>query len=115
MNSTTSEFQATAGVAPKEMVQVQHLKLNDGNEIPMVGYGAGTAHYKADASSPLDKNLIATFVMAIKTGYYHLDAAQGIITSYQLALDCQQANQILASLWKRSGTRRRYQRIWRPS
>jgi len=91
MNSTTSEFQATAGVAPKEMVQVQHLKLNDGNEIPMVGYGAGTAHYKADASSPLDKNLIATFVMAIKTGYYHLDAAQGI-TSCQLALDCQQTN-----------------------
>lgn len=39
MNSTTSEFQATAGVAPKEMVQVQHLKLNDGNEFPMVGFG----------------------------------------------------------------------------
>jgi len=36
MNSATSDFQATPGVAPKEMVNVQHLRLNDGNEIPMV-------------------------------------------------------------------------------
>ncbi|KAG9240468.1 NADP-dependent oxidoreductase domain-containing protein [Calycina marina] len=76
MNSNAASYEAAPGVAPKEMVKIQHLKLNDGNEIPMVGYGAGTAHYKSDASSLLDKSLVATFVMALKAGYHHLDAAE---------------------------------------
>ena len=41
-----------------------------------LGYGLGTANYKADPESPLDKDLISTVVLAIKTGYLHLDGAE---------------------------------------
>ncbi|KAH8593186.1 putative NAD/NADP-dependent indole-3-acetaldehyde reductase [Bisporella sp. PMI_857] len=76
MNSTTANFKATPDNAPKELDSVPYLKLNDGHEIPTMGYGVGTARYKADPTAPLDKDLIKTMVMAIKAGYYHLDAAE---------------------------------------
>ena len=43
MNSTTATYQTSfgaegnLGIAPKQMPQLQNLKLNDENEIPMVG------------------------------------------------------------------------------
>jgi hypothetical protein len=44
MNSTTASYQSShsqedgnAGTSPKQMGAIQNLKLNDGNEIPMVG------------------------------------------------------------------------------
>lgn len=103
MNSTSSAFQTsfeeggnTGG--PKQQSQLRDIKLNDGNEIPVVssifksrvknaafltlgqlGYGLGTARYKDDPSAPIDKELVKTVVMAIKAGYYHLDGAQGIL------------------------------------
>jgi diketogulonate reductase-like aldo/keto reductase len=43
-----------------------------------LAYGLGTAHYKSDPNSPEDPELVKTVVMAIKTGYYHLDGAEGI-------------------------------------
>jgi len=58
------------------MAAIPNLKLNDGQEIPVLGYGLGTANYKADPNSPVDKELVKTVVLAIKTGYYHLDGAQ---------------------------------------
>jgi len=42
MNSGTASYQTSfgaegnLGIAPKQMSQLQNLKLNDGNEIPMV-------------------------------------------------------------------------------
>jgi hypothetical protein len=43
MNSATSAYQTShhpdggnAGAAPKQMSQINHLKLNDGNEVPTV-------------------------------------------------------------------------------
>ncbi|CAG8982383.1 hypothetical protein HYALB_00007505 [Hymenoscyphus albidus] len=82
MNSATSAYQTSfeedgnAGKGPKQQSQLRDLKLNDGNEIPILGYGLGTARYKNDPSAPVDKELIKTVVMAIKAGYYHLDGAQ---------------------------------------
>jgi hypothetical protein len=44
MNSATSAFQTSfgaegnLGIAPKQMSQIQNLKLNDENEIPMVKF-----------------------------------------------------------------------------
>ncbi|KAG4423414.1 hypothetical protein IFR04_003381 [Cadophora malorum] len=58
------------------MANIPNLKLNDGREIPVLGYGLGTANYKSDPNSPVDKDLVKTVVLAIKTGYYHLDGAQ---------------------------------------
>lgn len=36
MNSTTASYDNTAGSSPKQMGFIQELKLNDGNQIPMV-------------------------------------------------------------------------------
>ncbi|KAL2066634.1 hypothetical protein VTL71DRAFT_2705 [Oculimacula yallundae] len=58
------------------MAHIPNLKLNNGEEIPVLGYGLGTANYKADPNSPVDKKLVDTVVLAIDTGYYHLDGAQ---------------------------------------
>jgi diketogulonate reductase-like aldo/keto reductase len=41
-----------------------------------LGYGLGSANYKGDPKAPLDKELVGTVVLAIKTGYYHLDGAE---------------------------------------
>ncbi|KAL3421303.1 aldo/keto reductase [Phlyctema vagabunda] len=77
MNSTTGSYAPEAGAqAPKQMSQLQDLTLNDGTEIPLLGYGLGTARYKADSDGPIDPELVKTVVMAIKAGYYHLDGAE---------------------------------------
>ncbi|KAG9233138.1 putative NAD/NADP-dependent indole-3-acetaldehyde reductase [Amylocarpus encephaloides] len=82
MNSSTAAYQTSfadggnGGVAPKQSSQARDLKLNDGNEIPVLGYGLGTARYKSDPNAPIDKELVKTVVMAIKAGYYHLDGAE---------------------------------------
>jgi hypothetical protein len=41
----------------------------------------GTARYKDDVNAGLDKELIKTVVMAIKAGFYHLDGAQGQLST----------------------------------
>ncbi|AEO61775.1 hypothetical protein MYCTH_2141012 [Thermothelomyces thermophilus ATCC 42464] len=78
MSSATAEFQVHAsGTAPKQVDYIPHLKLNDGNEIPMLGYGLGTARFKRGNSDKLDENIINAALTAIKNGYYHLDGAEG--------------------------------------
>ncbi|THH03573.1 hypothetical protein EW146_g10397, partial [Bondarzewia mesenterica] len=44
------------------------IKLNDGNTIPWLGFGTGTALYRKDAT-----DMVAA---AIKAGFTHLDGAQ---------------------------------------
>ncbi|KAL2171630.1 hypothetical protein VTG60DRAFT_2198 [Thermothelomyces hinnuleus] len=78
MNSATAEFKVDAsGTPPKQADYIPHLKLNDGNEIPMLGYGLGTARFKRGNSDKLDENIINAALTAIKNGYYHLDGAEG--------------------------------------
>ncbi|KAH8820567.1 NADP-dependent oxidoreductase domain-containing protein [Xylogone sp. PMI_703] len=62
-------------IAPKEMGPIKNLKLNDGHEIPIIGYGLGTANFKRN-SETFDQKIVKAVVMAIKTGYYHLDGAE---------------------------------------
>ncbi|KAG6045269.1 hypothetical protein E4U39_002554 [Claviceps sp. Clav50 group G5] len=50
------------------------LKLNDGNEIPMLAYGLGTANYKAE--STFNQNIVDVTKQAIDVGYRHLDGAE---------------------------------------
>ena len=42
--------------------------LSDGNKIPWIGFGTGTALYNQDASAPVKQ--------AIANGFTHLDGAQ---------------------------------------
>ncbi|PQE29864.1 aldo keto reductase protein [Rutstroemia sp. NJR-2017a WRK4] len=82
MNSATGSYQTSfgasgnLGIAPKQMSQLPNLKLNDGTEIPILGYGLGTANFKSNSDGPVDKNIVETTVMAIKAGFLHLDGAQ---------------------------------------
>ena len=50
------------------------LKLNDGNTIPMLGYGTGTAWYTSNES--VDRKTVEAIKTAIKLGYSHIDAAE---------------------------------------
>ncbi|KAH6645960.1 aldo/keto reductase [Truncatella angustata] len=77
MNSATSAFKPDAsGVSPKQAGYIPHLKLNDGNDIPMFAYGLGTARYKGTPTEEPDQEIVKLTVMAIKNGYYHLDGAE---------------------------------------
>ncbi|KAI1299534.1 NADP-dependent oxidoreductase domain-containing protein [Xylaria venustula] len=53
------------------MAPVPTLKLNDGNEIPVLSYGFGTANFAGK-----DEDIVKAATLAIKTGYYHLDCAE---------------------------------------
>ncbi|CAI6025127.1 unnamed protein product [Clonostachys chloroleuca] len=57
-------------------LDIPKVKLNDGKEIPIVGYGLGTANYKNDPNSSIDESLIELTKQAILTGYRHLDGAE---------------------------------------
>lgn len=54
---------------------IPNLKLNDGNQIPMLGYGTGTAWYKTGEESKHDQTVVDAVKTAIKLGYTHLDGA----------------------------------------
>ncbi|PGH14366.1 hypothetical protein AJ80_05956 [Polytolypa hystricis UAMH7299] len=56
------------------MSSIPNKKLNDGVEIPVLGYGTGTAWLK-DEHGPIDCKLVDAIKTAISLGYYHLDGA----------------------------------------
>ncbi|KAI1843056.1 hypothetical protein JX266_010745 [Neoarthrinium moseri] len=77
MHSVAGHFKPDAsGAAPKQMEYLPHLKLNDGNEIPMLSYGLGTARAKDRDATEQDEEVVKLTTMAIKNGYYHLDGAE---------------------------------------
>ncbi|SCV66948.1 BQ2448_5594 [Microbotryum intermedium] len=49
------------------------IKLSDGKEIPGIGYGVGTAWF---GRGGIDAELVEAIVLALKTGYTHIDGAQ---------------------------------------
>jgi hypothetical protein len=55
-----------------------NLKLNDGNSMPMLGYGTGTAWSKRGEESKTDQAVVDGVKMAIKLGYMHLDGAESM-------------------------------------
>ncbi|ETI24605.1 hypothetical protein G647_03974 [Cladophialophora carrionii CBS 160.54] len=57
-------------------LKIPDLTLPDGNKIPFIGYGLGTAWYKSDPNSPKDQATIDATKTALKVGYRHLDGAE---------------------------------------
>jgi len=66
-------------------------ELADGNSIPVLGYGTGTAWYKKDVNSPLDQNLVDAAKKAIEFGYMHLDGAEVYNTEPELGAAIKQS------------------------
>ncbi|KAF5668653.1 alcohol dehydrogenase [Fusarium heterosporum] len=52
-----------------------NLRLNDGNEIPMLSYGLGTANFKKGEGTDFDETVVTNTLQAIKSGFHHLDGA----------------------------------------
>ncbi|KAL6802587.1 NADP-dependent oxidoreductase domain-containing protein [Trichoderma sp. SZMC 28013] len=52
------------------------LPLDDGNQIPMLALGTGTAWFKEAGDTNFDQNLVDLIKTAIKKGFYHLDCAE---------------------------------------
>jgi diketogulonate reductase-like aldo/keto reductase len=65
---------------------IPKLKLNDGNSIPMIGYGTGTAWYKQGEESKTDQAIIDAVKTAIKLGYTHLDGAESPRSPWSISL-----------------------------
>lgn len=63
---------------------IPKLKLNNGNAIPMLGYGTGTAWYKSGDESKLDRGCVDATKIAIGLGYHHLDGAEVYKTETEL-------------------------------
>jgi len=56
--------------------KVPTIKLNDGNSIPVLAYGTGTARSKRSGSSEIDREIVNYIKTAIKVGYRHIDGAE---------------------------------------
>ncbi|EMC96219.1 hypothetical protein BAUCODRAFT_33569 [Baudoinia panamericana UAMH 10762] len=70
---------------------IPNLKLNDGNSIPMLGYGTGTAWYKSGDESKIDQACIDSVKLALKLNYYHQDGAEVYKTETELGTAIKQS------------------------
>lgn len=52
--------------------------------VPKLGYGTGTAWFKASDDGKTDRKLVDAIKIAIKMGYYHLDGAEVYNTEREL-------------------------------
>ncbi|OTB14846.1 hypothetical protein K445DRAFT_12623 [Daldinia sp. EC12] len=77
IDSNDARFRSDAsGVGPKQtssssIAPLPTLKLNDGNEMPMVAYGLGMAFSQADT-----EHIVNSALRGIRGGFNHLDAAE---------------------------------------
>ncbi|CAL5874034.1 uncharacterized protein PFLUO_LOCUS8320 [Penicillium psychrofluorescens] len=60
------------------------VKLQDGTEISVLGFGTGTAWYKPDRFSAFNPDMVKMAKDAITVGYRHLDTAEGYGTETEL-------------------------------
>jgi diketogulonate reductase-like aldo/keto reductase len=74
---------------------IPNLKLNDGNSMPMLGYGTGTAWYKTGDESKIDQAIIDAVKLAIKLGYTHLDGAESMFSNCSNILRFSMTNTLL--------------------
>ncbi|RMZ21495.1 hypothetical protein D0859_14490 [Hortaea werneckii] len=70
---------------------IPNLKLNDGNSLPMLAYGTGTAWYKTGDESQIDQACIDSTKTAMGLGYYHLDGAEVYKTETELGTAIKQS------------------------
>ncbi|KAH8587402.1 NADP-dependent oxidoreductase domain-containing protein [Bisporella sp. PMI_857] len=67
-------------------MEIQSLLLRDGNSIPMIGFGTGTAWYKPEGKGPFDQSLVNILKKAINAGFYHIDCADAYGTEEELGV-----------------------------
>ncbi|TQN70867.1 NADPH-dependent conjugated polyketone reductase C1, partial [Colletotrichum shisoi] len=71
--------------APNQALCIPSLTLNDGNEIPMLAYGLGTANFKASGQT-IDQSIVSVTRAAIESGFRHFDGAEVYGNEVELGL-----------------------------
>jgi len=69
-------FAFTISTEPRQ--KIVKISMNKANT-RQLAFGLGTAQYKKDPQSGLDQHVVDITTKAIKTGYRHLDGAEGEI------------------------------------
>ncbi|KKP06321.1 alcohol dehydrogenase [Trichoderma harzianum] len=72
-------------------MQIPTLPLKDGNAIPKLGFGTGTAWYKDSPEDPLSPQLVELLEAALLQGYVHIDTADSYGTEREVGLAIQQS------------------------
>lgn len=80
-------------------VTIPKLKLNDGNSIPMLGYGTGSVWYKMGEETKIDQAIIDSVKTAMKLGYTHLDGAEMYKTETELGTAIKESGVPREKLW----------------
>ncbi|KUJ17037.1 Aldo/keto reductase [Mollisia scopiformis] len=69
------------------MAPIPSLKLNDGNSIPLLGFGTGTAQSKRRQEKPgFNQDLVDILEIAIKQGIRHIDGAEGYANEEEIGV-----------------------------
>ncbi|GKZ69266.1 hypothetical protein AnigIFM50267_004453 [Aspergillus niger] len=68
------------------MKSMSSVRLNDGTCVPQLGYGCGTAWYKKEGDTSINRELVESIKDAIRLGYHHLDGAETYRTEPELGL-----------------------------
>lgn len=76
-----SNILASSSTRCFELMPLSTVIMVDNSQL---GYGTGTAWYKRDASSSMDKSLIEATTKAVQLGYVHLDGAEVYNTEPEL-------------------------------
>ncbi|KAF7909167.1 hypothetical protein EAE99_011537 [Botrytis elliptica] len=63
--------------------EIPPLPLKDGNSIPLIGFGTGTAWYKED---PLNRDLVDILKTAVERGFRHIDASDAYGTEEEVGV-----------------------------
>ncbi|KAL2832818.1 NADP-dependent oxidoreductase domain-containing protein [Aspergillus cavernicola] len=57
-------------------MEIPNLQLRDGNKIPLLAFGTGTAWFKEDGDTSFNHDLVQLIKTAIQKGFIHLDCAE---------------------------------------
>ncbi|EGE81523.1 alcohol dehydrogenase [Blastomyces dermatitidis ATCC 18188] len=68
------------------MAILPEIKLEDGNSVPVLGYGTGTAWYKKPGDTGIDRQLVDSIKEAISLGYIHIDGAEVYGTESEIGI-----------------------------
>ncbi|OJD22215.1 hypothetical protein ACJ73_06442 [Blastomyces percursus] len=68
------------------MAILPEIKLEDGNSVPVLGYGTGTAWYKKPGNTGIDRQLVDSIKEAISLGYIHIDGAEVYGTESEIGI-----------------------------
>ncbi|KAJ5959307.1 Aldo/keto reductase [Penicillium vulpinum] len=72
-------------------MEIPTLQLHDGNRIPLLAFGTGTAWYKEEGDTDFNNDLVQLTKTAIQKGYIHLDCSEMYGTEEEIGIAIKEA------------------------